>query len=77
MIANVLSLNEMTKKYRVTFDSRHENAFEMYIGYNIVKFPDNYKELYLSKQDNKAFSKVDEDNKRNMVERLKKFKPRG
>ena len=43
MIANVLSLNEMTKKYRVTFDSRHENSFEVYIGDNIVKFPDNYK----------------------------------
>ena len=29
MIANVMSLNEMTKKYRVTFDSGDENSLKI------------------------------------------------
>ena len=51
MIANVLSLNEMTKKYRVTFDSGYEYAFKVYIGDKIVKFPANYDGIYISKTD--------------------------
>ena len=41
MIANILSLNEMTKKYRVTFDSGDENAFKVHIVDKIFKFPAN------------------------------------
>ena len=52
MIKNVLSLNEMTKKYRVTLDSGDENAYKVHIGDKIVKFPANYDGLYISKPDN-------------------------
>ena len=52
MIANVLSLNEMTKKYRVTFDSGNENDFKVHIGDDIFRFPVNDDGLYLSKPDN-------------------------
>ena len=57
MIANVLSLNKMTKKLRVTFDSGDENAFKVHIGDNIVKFPANYDRLYPSKTDKNIFGK--------------------
>ena len=70
MIANVLSLNEMTEQYRVTLDSGDENAFKVYVGHDFVKFTANDDGLYLSKQDN-IFRKVDEDNKRNTIEELK------
>ena len=52
IISNVLSLNEMTKKYRVTFDSGDENGFKVHIGDKIVKFPANDDGIYLSKLDN-------------------------
>ena len=45
MIANVLIMNEMTKKYRVSFDSGYENAFRVHIGNNIVKFLAWWKDL--------------------------------
>ena len=51
MIANIPSLNEMTKTYRVTFNSGGGNTFKMRIGDNIVKFPDNQDRIYLSKRD--------------------------
>ena len=41
MIENVLSLDEITNKYRVTFDSRDDNTFEVHIGNKIVKFQAN------------------------------------
>ena len=52
MISNVLSLNEMTKNYRVTFDSGDENCFKVHIWDKIVKFPANDDGVYLSKLDN-------------------------
>ena len=58
MIANFLSLNEMTKRYRLTFDSGDENCFKVYIGDKIDRFPASYDGLYLSKRDNIVFSKV-------------------
>ena len=51
MIAKFLSLNETTKKYRVTFDSRDQNAFRVHIGDKNVKVLANYDGLYLSKPD--------------------------
>ena len=48
MAAYVLILNEMTKKYRVTFNSGDESNFKVYIGYAIVEFPDNNDGIYLS-----------------------------
>ena len=41
----------MTKKYKVTFDSGDENYFRVHIGDNVAKFPYNYDDIYLSKQD--------------------------
>ena len=70
MIANFLSLNEINKKYQVSFNSRVENSFREHIRYKIVKFPDNYDGLYLSKIDKKFFRKVAEENKINMIEGL-------
>ena len=35
MIENVISLNEITNEYRVTFDPGYENAFEVHMGDNI------------------------------------------
>ena len=55
MIANVLSLNEMNKKYRVTFNLRDENYFKMNIGDKIVKFLANNDRIYLSKPDKSFF----------------------
>ena len=52
MIGNILSLNYMTIKYRVTFNSGDENDFRVHIGDNIVKFPANDDGIYLSKPDN-------------------------
>ena len=68
-IANVLSLNEMNKKYKVTFDSGDENDFKAHIGDNIVKFPAIDGGLYLSNPDN-IFRKVAEENKMNTIELL-------
>ena len=58
MIANVLSLNEMTKKYRVTFDSGDENAFRVHKRDKIVKCPYDDDGLYLSKPYKICFSKL-------------------
>ena len=49
MIKNILSLNEITINYRITFDSGDENTFKVHIGDNIVKFPENDDFLYISK----------------------------
>ena len=68
MITNVLNLNKMIKKYRLLFDSGDENAFRVHIGDKIVKFPDNGDWLYINNSDTKFFRKVDEDNKRNIIE---------
>ena len=57
MIENVLSLNEMTKKYRSTFNSGDENAFRFHLGNNIVKFTANDERLCLSKPEKIIFSK--------------------
>ena len=59
MIANVLSLNEITKKYRVTFDSGDENNFMVHIGGTIVKISAIDDGSYIRRTD-KIFSKVDE-----------------
>ena len=67
IIANNMSLNEMTKKCKVTIDSGKENAFRVKVGDNIFKFTDNYDRLYLRKPD-KIFGEVTRDNKRNMIE---------
>ena len=60
MIANVLSLIEMTKKARVTFDSVDGDSFKVHIGDNIVKVLANNDGLYLSIPDKKFFRKVAE-----------------
>ena len=65
MIAKVLILNEMAKKYRVTFDSGYENYFKVHIGDNIVKFPANDDGIYISKRD-KIFRKVAKEKKINI-----------
>ena len=57
MIANVLSLNEMTKKYRLTLDTGYENDFKVHFGDKIVKFPANNNGLYLSKPYNTFLGK--------------------
>ena len=77
MIANVLSLNEMTKKYRLTFNLGYENNFRVHIGDKIVKFSANYDGLYISKRDQIFFCKLDEEKKRNIIEWLNNFKPWG
>ena len=74
MIANVLSLNEVTKKYRVTFDSGDKYAFTVHIGDKIVKFPDKDDKIYLSEPENIVLSKVDKDTKRNIIEGLNNLK---
>ena len=52
IIANVLSLNETTKRYRVKFNSGDDYYFNVNIVEdNIVKFPDNYDGIYCSKSD--------------------------
>ena len=51
MISNFLSLNKITKKYRVKLDSRDKNSFRVHIRDTIVKFPANVDRLYLSKTD--------------------------
>ena len=53
MISNVLSLNETTKEYRVTFDSGDEYAFKVHIRDMIVEFPANDDGIYISKPDKK------------------------
>ena len=58
MLANVLKLNEMTKKYQVTFDSGDENSFRVHTGDKIIKFPANYDGIYFSKPDINCFRKV-------------------
>ena len=40
MIANVLSMNKTTKKYRVKFNSGDENGLKVNIGDKIVKLHD-------------------------------------
>ena len=57
MISNVLSLNEMTKHYWVTFDSGYYNVFRVHIIDKIVKFPDKYDGIYISKPDEKFLGK--------------------
>ena len=51
MIEKVLSLNETTKTFWVTFYSGDENDFKVHIGDKIDKFPNNYDMIYLSKRD--------------------------
>ena len=60
MISNVLSLNEMTKKYIVTFNSGDENDFNIHIGDKIVKFLADTDGLYLINRDKISFRKVSE-----------------
>ena len=48
MIANVLSQNKITKKYRVTFDSGDQNDFRVHIGDHIVKVIDNDAGIYFN-----------------------------
>ena len=60
-------MNEMIKKNRVTFDSVYEKAFKVHIGDKIIKFPDNYDGIYLSKLDKQFFRRVAEENKRNII----------
>ena len=67
MIANVLSLNEMNKKYQVTFKSGYENSFRVHIGDKIVNFIANDDGIYLSKPDNWFLKKVAEENKRKII----------
>ena len=47
-----MSLNEITNKYQVTFDSGYKNYFKVHIGDKIFKFTDNKDRIYLSKLDN-------------------------
>ena len=61
MIANVLSMNEMTKYYRVIFDSGYENYFRVHIGDIFAKFTGNGGGIYLSKLDMKFFRKMAEE----------------
>ena len=49
MIENVMSLNQMTKKYRLTFNSGDGNTFKVHIGDKIAKFPANDDGPHLSK----------------------------
>ena len=63
MIANVMSLNETTKKYQVTFNSGYENAFKVHIGDTIVNFTANDDGIYLIKLDNKFYRKLAEEKK--------------
>ena len=70
MIANLQSLNKITKKYRVTFDSGDGNAFKVPIGGKIVKFLANGEGIYLSKPDKIFFRKVSKENKRNIIKGL-------
>ena len=51
MIANVLSQNKITKKYRVTFDSGDQNDFRVHIGDHIVKVIDNDAGIYFNQPD--------------------------
>ena len=74
MIANVLSLNETTKNYQVTFNSWDENDLKVHIVDNIVKFPDNDDGIYFSKHNKVLFRKLCEDNKSNMIEGLNNLK---
>ena len=73
MISNVLSLNEMTKKYIVTFNSGDENDFNIHIGDKIVKFPADNDWFYLNNPDKISFRKVAEYDKRNIIEGIKNF----
>ena len=75
MIAKFLSLNETTKKYQVTFDSRNQNAFRVHIGDKNVKVLANYDGIYLSKPDKDFFRKVAKDHF--FIEGLKKLQTVG
>ena len=67
MIANVMSLNEITKKYLVLFDSGHKNSFKVHIGDKIVNFPANNNGIHISKPDMILSGEVSGENKMNMT----------
>ena len=73
MISNVLSLNEMTKKYIVTLNFGDKYYFRIHIGDKFLKFPADDEGLYLIKPDSFYFRKVDEYNKINIIEGIKNF----
>ena len=70
MTSNVLSLNETTKKYQVTFDSGDEDAFKVHIRDMIVEFPANDDRIYISKPDKKFLGQWLKILKRKMTEVL-------
>ena len=77
MIANVLSLNETTTNYLVTFDSGDEYSFTVHIEDKIVKFTANDDGIYLSKPDKNFFGKMADWEKRDMIEGLNNLKTMG
>ena len=63
----------MIKYYQVTFDSGDENSFKVHIGDKIVKFPDNYDMIYLSKPDKNFFINVAEEGGSKIIKRLNRL----
>ena len=48
-IANIFALSNLVTKYRVTFDSDKENAFNVYTKQGNMKFSTNEQGLYVFK----------------------------
>ena len=67
MIANFLSLNEITKKYQVIFNSGNENNFRVHIWDKIIKFIANDNGIYHSKPDNIGFKEIGQIEKKNII----------
>jgi hypothetical protein len=82
-IANILSLGKLADKYRITFDSAVENAFNIHTEDGIIKFQKNTANLYehrptmikrKNEHDNTAI--VSQNHIQTVEENMKMFTPR-